>query len=209
MKRWIVTVFLISSMMSLLLTGCGGSSDPTNPTPSGGIGMPVDEDIDDARLNSDGSDACKLGSIRMLDQHLRSDGSIAFEEVAENPIGVERVHVTLNDGVYTFKLRPLIGPECTDGGPASATITVEFSAQYHADVDRSIDPVCVFRSRLDFSEFNIRSSPQPVDNYILGKVKNNVWEQVDERLANQLNELFYSANRDPDADVRCEWSVMP
>lgn len=209
MKRLMVTVLLILSLISPLLAACGSSNDPANPTPSGGIGMPVDEDVDDSIVNSDGSSKCKVGSMRMLDQHMTSDGSIAFEEVAENPIGVERVHVTLNDGVYTFKLRPLIGPKCADGGPASATITVDFSAEYHADVDRSIDPVCVHRSRLDFSEFNIRSSPQFVDNYILGNAKNNVWKQVDARLADQLNDFFYSTERDSEVKVRCEWSVMP
>ena len=210
MKRTISTILLMLVLASLPLSACGSqTAAPSVSTPSGAFDMPIDENLDDVTVNVDGSEDCKPGSVRMIDQHVIADSSYAFEEVAENPIGVERVHASLNMGVFTLKLRPLAGPECVDGGPASGTITVDFVAEYRADVDRSLDPVCVFRSRVDFSQFNIRSSPQPVDNYVLEKAKGKILAMLDARVAAQLNQLFFGTERDPNADVRCDWSELP
>jgi|WetSurMetagenome_2_1015567.scaffolds.fasta_scaffold448306_1 hypothetical protein len=201
--------------LCFFLFACTAPGNPNPGTPTGGIGLPVDTNPDERIVKSDeSSSGCAPGSMKMEEQHLTSNGSLALgaigpdPEAPELPSGVQKVDLSLAQGVYTFRLRPISGQNCDKTGPLFPTITIDFALTYRAQIDRSLDPTCVFRSRADFTQFNVQGAPNPLDAWLLDRMKSNILESLDGEVANQLNQFVFGTNRDPNAKVRCNWAEL-
>lgn len=204
------SVFIFILAASMLLGACQPGPVPNGPTPVGGIGFNLDEDEPDLTVKpGDNPEGCPLGSTRLTSQHIKTVSSIVFEDAPDLPQDVQRLRIVIASGTYTFRSHPQLGPNCTDAGPDSPVITVDFTADYLAEVDHSIQPVCVHRSRADYSRFDVRNAPSALDDFILEKARDSILEALDKQTANTLNPFYFNnAARDQNAAVRCEWSVL-
>ena len=198
------------------LSGCGTTGNPNPSGPIGGVGLPIDRDLPDTTVKPDGSKAgCPPGSTALTSQHIQAGGSIAMgpigpdPEAPELPGNVQKVDLVLSSGTYTVRIHPQLGPKCTRMGPDSPVIRVRFAVTYRAWVARDSDPVCVFRSRADFSQFDIVYSPSALDSFVLKKAKSDILEGLDGALADQINVFVFNTQRNSSAAVRCQWAELP
>jgi hypothetical protein len=201
--------------LCFLLSACVPPGNPNPGAPEGGIGLPVDSEPGERIVKSDESaSGCAPGSMKMEEQHLTSNGSLALgligpdPEAPDLPGGVQEVDLTLAQGVYTLRLRPILGAKCDKTGPLSPTITVDFALTYRAYIDRSLAPTCVYRSRADFTQFNVQGAPNPLDAWLFDRFKSSILESLDAEVASRLNQFVFGTERDPNAEVRCNWAEL-
>jgi hypothetical protein len=143
---------------------------------------------------------CLPGTIDLVNQTVSGTASITIHLNDDQSINTS---VSVPDGVYVGSISPL-GPKCGALGTTSP-IKVTFALTYLGDADKSLLPVCIFQSQVDFSAFVITGF-DPVDKVISDLVKDNVLQSLDFTIADELNKQSLIGNGTPlpsGNDPRC------
>lgn len=130
---------------------------------------------------------------------------------SELVVGENKLRVDVTGGSYTttlVALNPAAG--CAPLGTPSPTVTITFSLTYLSAVENgSSDPACcVFRSRVDFSSFNV-TGVQLLDDVVKAAVQDEILKDLDFEAADRMNRLLRSGPLPNGTDPRCpDYSML-
>jgi len=206
-------------ILTLVLNACnpGGTSTPTPNAcqlqPSGEIvcTLPFSQPVSKYRAKAPGPGqiACPPGSFDMVNQKVEGTANAVL-----HPVNLWlTATVNVPDGLYHGSLA-FLTPTCGQVLTTDA-FHANFGLTYVSEVDYSIPPACVYRSRVDFTSF-VMTGFNLVDKEILQVVlhymQDQILKSIDFIVADAVNQSLLGtgtplpANTDP----RCpNWQPLP
>lgn len=198
----------------LWLAACtSGGGNP--PAPADGRTSSVDMTLPDELVRAPAPPGvnCGVGSYRLVQQRFRATavsalGQTGGPDAPQLPFGVWETHTSVSDARYTSRQQP-VGPNCADLGPLSPVLVVRLAYGHEAWVDRSPNPVCVWRSNIAITSYAVDDVPPGIGELIRARVHDGAHRGTDRAVASGLNELFWGAALSAAAEARCnDWASL-
>jgi hypothetical protein len=97
--------------------------------------------------------SCSLLSFTLFEQELTAEATLIYGENNEDWNDAVRIGAIIASGQHSGRLAKSAGAECGATLPPVVQVTTTFAGRHTAFVDKTANPMCVFRSRLDLSSF--------------------------------------------------------
>ena len=219
--------FVLTLILVVILSACnpGGTSTPApSSTPASNACQfqpngelvciqAVSQRLDDYHMKGQGPGDCPPGTFDVVDQQVSGTANLTLHL---NDTSWLTATLNLQNGVYLGSIAPIAlvpGPlqlHCKQIGTTNP-IQVTFTPIYKGEVDYSVPPACVFRSRVDFSSFMVTGF-NPADQVILSFVKDHIHRALDFAVADAVNRSLLGTGTPlpANADPRCpNWQPLP